>query len=211
MKKMMIATAALALVLSACGPESEVSTTSTTGEPQQESQAGTTSTPGGRIDDLPPATEAPDSTERGVTGRAKAEVPEGWTETRVDDVFDLRYNAGEAETDPMLSLAGEFGRFRMSRSAASVLIAEIQMGTPGFTIHSQRDIEVPGAGNAVRVDFSWGTEEDEAGVMDGMWILAVDQSDGYTIGLALSGGEGTLDEEDFDRVADSFELLPGEG
>ncbi|MFX0537468.1 hypothetical protein ACQBAT_00500 [Ornithinimicrobium sp. Y1847] len=213
-KKMIVMTAAVALMLTACGPESEVSSTSTTQDNVEaggSEDAGATQEPGGRIDNLPAATEAPDSTERGVTGRAQVEVPEGWTETHVDDLFNLRYQAGESETDPMLSLAGDFGRFRMSRSAASVLIAEIQMGTPGFTIHSQQDMDVPGASNAVRVNFSWGTEDEEAGVMDGMWILAVDSSNAQTIGLALSGGEDTLSEADFDRVADSFTMLPEQG
>jgi hypothetical protein len=208
-RTVIVLVAAAAMVLTGCGPESEVESMSTaTGSP--DAGAGATSTPEGRISDLPPATSAPESSERGVSGRAQVEVPEGWTEARVDDVFDVRYTAGTGEKDPLLSLAGDFGRFRMSRSAASVLISQIQMGTPGFTIHSQEDIEVEGASNAVRVDFSWGTAED-GGVFDGMWVMAVDTADGYTVGLALSGGEGELDEDDFDRAAESFRMLPADG
>lgn len=199
--------AALTLVLTACGPQTEVEPTSTGSSPA-DAGAAATSSPDGRISDLPAATSVPQDAARGVTGRAQAEVPEGWSESRVDDVFDLRYTAGPAETDPLLSLAGDFGRFNFSRSAASVLIAEIQMGTPGFTIHSQRDVDVPGAANAVRVDFSWGTEED-GGVFDGTWVLAVDD-DGHTIGLALSAGTGELTEREFDQVADSFRMLPAD-
>lgn len=204
MKKLMTVVAAT-LVLTACGPETEVETVDPTSTPA-DAGAPATSTPEGRISDLPPATSAPEDTARGVTGRAQVEVPEGWTEARVDDVFDLRYTAGPAETDPLLSVSGEFGRFHFSRSAASVLIAEIQMGTPGFTIHSQEDVDVPGAANAVRVDFSWGTEED-GGVSDGMWVLAVDDN-AYAIGLALSAGTGELSEREYDQIADSFTMLP---
>lgn len=207
MKKLMTV-AAVTLFLTACGPQTEVESMSTASS-SADAAATATSTPDGRISDLPSATSVPEDAVRGVTGRAQVEVPEGWTESRVDDVFDLRYTAGPAETDPLLSLAGNFGRFHFSRSAASVLIAEIQMGTPGFTIHSQRDVDVPGAANAVRVDFSWGTEED-GGVFDGMWILAVDDN-GHAIGLALSAGTGELTEREFDQVADSFRMLPADG
>ena len=198
---------AAAALLSACGPESEVEDVAATTNDAAPTTAGAGS---GRVSDLPPATEAPDSSERGVTGRAQVEVPEGWTEARVDDVFDLRYLSGEGARDPLLSLSGGYGRFQGARAGASTLIAQIQMGTPGFTIHGQDDIEVPGADSAVRVDFSFGTPEEEDGVFDGMWIVAVDSSDGHTIALALSGGDDQLDEDDFDDVAQTFQMLPGQ-
>lgn len=199
-----------ALLLGACGPELEVSSPAAepTAVPAPTAEAAaTTSSPPGRSGDLDTATSQPTRGQRGVTGRAQVEVPDGWTESSVDDAFDLRYLAGEADTDPMLSLAGDFGQFRMSRAAVSTLIAQMQIGTPGFTIHAQEDIEVQGANNAVRVDFSWGTEDD-GGVFDGMWVLAV-ADDGDTIALAYSGGAGEVTDVDKDALVDSFRLLPG--
>lgn len=202
-----LTTTVLAATLTACGPETQISSSGASSAPTTD-VTGPTSTPEGRISDLPAATQEPTSGERGVSGRASVEVPEGWTETRVDDTFDLRYLSGEGETDPLLSLAGDFGRFRMSRAAASTLIAQIQMGTPGFTIHSQEDVDVEGADNAVRVDFAWGTEED-GGVFEGMWVLAVGD-DGHTIALAYSGGQDEISDGDKDRFASSFTMLPAQ-
>ncbi|GAA1176271.1 hypothetical protein GCM10009584_17170 [Ornithinimicrobium humiphilum] len=197
----------LTLVLAACGPESEISDApQTTG-----ADAGGTMTEGpteSRVQDLPTATEAPDSSERGVTGRAQVEVPEGWTERRFDDAFSLRYLAGEGARDPMLAIAGDYGSFYGARAAVSTLIAQIQVGTPGFTIHSQEDIEVEGATSAVRVDFSFGTPEDEDGVFDAMWVVAVDNTTGDTIAVAYSGGDDQVEDKDLDRVADSLRMLP---
>lgn len=208
MRKTLTVVALMTLLLTACGPEVDIEDASS---PTAGGGAdGATSTPGGRIEDLPEATSEPTSSERGVSGRAKVEVPEGWTESRVDDVFDLRYLAGEAETDPLLSIAGDFGQFHGARAAVSTLIAQIQMGTPGFTIHSQEDVDVPGASSGVRVDFSWGTEED-GGVFDGMWLVAVDSSNGDTVAVAYSGGQDEVDEDDLDDVADSFTMLPAGG
>lgn len=206
MRRTLTTLAVVTLLLSACGPEVAIEDAGTQGG-STDAAAGT---PGGRIDDLPAATEAPSSTERGVTGRAQVAVPEGWTESRVDDVFDLRYLAGEAETDPLLSVSGDFGQFHGARAAVSTLIAQIQMGTPGFTIHSQQDIEVPGASSGVRVDFSWGTEED-GGLYDGTWLVATDSAAQQSIAVAISGGQGELDEDDVEAIAESFTMLPAAG
>ncbi|GGK80400.1 hypothetical protein [Ornithinimicrobium pekingense] len=200
----------LTLALGACGPESEI--TDADAPSQSTGQAGADPAPAtateSRVQDLPAATEAPDSTERGVTGRASVEVPEGWTERRFDDAFSLRYLEGEGARDPMLAIAGDYGSFYGARAAASTLIAQIQVGTPGFTIHSQEDIEVEGASSAVRVDFSFGTEEEQDGVFDAMWVVAVDSGTGDTIAVAYSGGDDRVEDEDLDAVAESVRMLP---
>ncbi|WP_157674330.1 hypothetical protein [Agrococcus carbonis] len=154
------------------------------------------------------AAPAPTAGERGVLGRASVDVPEGWEEQRGSDAFALRYFSGDGATDPQLSLADGFGSFHGARAAVSVLIAQAQTQLEGFTIHSQEDVEVPGSASAVRVDFSYGTPDDVDGVFDGMWITAVDRTDGHTIALAFSGGADEVDDAQLDAAADSFEMLP---
>ena len=207
MKRMLGAALVSMLLLTACGPQVEVSQM----DPVDVSdQPGSTGPPAGRVEGLAESTAAPEEgAVRGQTGRAVVDgIPQEWTETRVDDQFDLRYRAGEGSTDPLLSISGEFGSFGGARAGVSTLIAQIQMGTPGFTIHAQEDIEVLGASSAVRVDFSFGTPEDEDGVFDAMWIVAVDATNGDAIALALSGGEDVITEADFDQITEGFRMLP---
>lgn len=144
-----------------------------------------------------------------TTGRLKVGVPSGWTERRVEgDTFGLRYSDGDAEDATTLSLAGDFGPFGTARMGLGTLIGEIQTSTPGFRVESTTDIDVPGATTAVRLDFVYGTEE-ENGVFEGIWIVAADDETDQSIALALSGK--AIDDALASGVRSSLAMLSPDG
>lgn len=148
-------------------------------------------------------------TERTTTGRLGVDVPSGWSEWRVEgDVFGLRYSDGETDDAPTLSLAGDFGPHGTARVGLSTLIGEVQTSTPGFRVEGTTDIEVPGATSAVRLDFAYGTEE-ENGVFQGIWIVAADDRTDQSIALALSAR--AIDEEVASEVQSSLAMLSPDG
>lgn len=144
-----------------------------------------------------------------TTGRLRVGVPSGWTERRVEgDPFGLRYSDGDADDATTLSLAGDFGPFGTARVGLSTLIGGIQTSTPGFRVDGTTDIEVPGATSAVRLDFAYGTEE-ENGVFEGIWIVASDDRTDQSIALALSGR--TIDDDLASRVQSGLAMLSLDG
>lgn len=144
-----------------------------------------------------------------TTGRLRVGVPSGWTERRVEgDTFGLRYSDGDADDATTLSLAGDLGPFGTARVGLSTLIGGIQTSTPGFRVDGTTDIEVPGATSAVRLDFAYGTEE-ENGVFEGIWIVASDDKTDQSIALALSGR--TIDDDLASRVQSSLAMLSPDG
>lgn len=153
----------------------------------------------------PSATEAEAANARGVLGRASVDVPDGWEETDGDATFTLRYAQPDSATYEVIGIADDFGSFHGARAAASIFIAEAQMQVEGFRILSQDDIAVPGASSGVRVDFTFGPADDTS---DGMWVVAVDDSNGHSIAIAYSGGEAEVADAELDAIAESVELLP---
>ncbi len=149
-------------------------------------------------------------TARGQIGWLSVAVPEGWEETLVQDqLFSLRYlQTPDDQDSPSVSLAGEFGDYDTARVGLSTLIAEVQIGTPGFHVEETTDIDVPGATSAVRLDFVYGTEE-EGGVFEGMWIVASDEDTSRSVAVTVSGPaeESGVLEDVRDAVQDSMTLL----
>jgi len=145
--------------------------------------------------------------ERGVQGRASVDIPAGWEETQGDATFTLRYEQPESATHEAIGIADDFGRFQGARAGASIFIAQAQLQLEGFCIVSQEDIDVPGASSGVRVDFTFGPDGETS---DGMWLVAVDNSDGHSIAVAYSGGEREVDDAELDAIVASVELLPAD-
>lgn len=155
------------------------------------------------------ASDAGQQAERGTTGRLKVTPPDGWQEVvGNDDVFALRYTQSDEENAPTLALAGDFGEFGEARAGLSLLIGDIQTGTPGFRVKATTDIDVPGATSAVRLDFTYGTE-DTNGVFEAVWIVAADKNTHQSIALALSGSQ--LDPALLQQVQSSLVMLPAAG
>ena len=206
-----VATLSLVLVGCADTPSEDDwtsdSPTSSAGAPTDgaATEGSTTEEPGSTGDDgaLVP-------TARGEIGDLRVSVPEGWEETLVEgQLFSLRYlrDPGD-EASPTVSLAGRFGDYRTARVGLSTLIAEVQIGTPGFHVEKTTDIEVPGATSAVRLDFVYGTEED-GGTFEGMWIVASDEDTSRSVAVTVSGPteDASLLEDVRDEVQDSMTLL----
>ena len=212
LKRILTAGAALLLV-SACSSAEEVAPADT--PTQEESTATedaaeeTTDDTAQQTDDTAATTQdqeaAMEPTARGEIGRLKVDVPEGWEEWMADDpIFPLRYSEGDGDDAPTLSLSGYFGDYGTARVGLSTLIGDIQVGTPGFSVESTTDIEVPGATSAVRLDFVYGTEETN-GVFEGMWIVASDDETDTSVAVALSAAE--LDDDVRSQVQDSMTML----
>lgn len=144
-------------------------------------------------------------------GRMKVSVPEGWAEAPLqdDDTFPYQYRQGEGEDSPLLALSPDFGSFPAARPGLSMLMTYVQTGTPGFQVERTTDITVPGATSAVRLDFTYGTEENR-GVFEAVWIVASDGASEkpQTIALAISASD--LDEAAVETVVSSLQMLPAE-
>lgn len=208
--------ATLSLVLVGCANDTPSEDDWTTDTPT--STAGAAPTPS-EDDATGTASEEPSSDEgdeplaptaRGEIGDLRVTVPEGWEETLVEDqLFSLRYlrDPGD-QASPTVSLAGRFGDYRTARVGLSTLIAEVQIGTPGFHVEKTTDIEVQGATSAVRLDFVYGTEED-GGTFEGMWIVASDEDTSRSVAVTVSGPteDASLLEDVRDEVQDSMILL----
>lgn len=143
---------------------------------------------------------------RGQSGRLRVAVPEGWQEeTLSDQLFSLRYVQTPGDPDSVtVSLAGEFGPYDTARVGLSTLVAEVQVGTPGFSVEETTDIDVPGATSAVRLDFVYGTEED-GGTFEGMWIVASDADTDESVAVAVSGP--TVEDSLLEEAQDSMTML----
>ena len=143
------------------------------------------------------------------SGRLETGVPDGWTQTSdTDGQFTHRFVAGPGEGQPTLALSPEFGNFSTARVGMTALIGDIQIGTPGFRVLRTTDIDVPGATSAVRLDFSYGTEETR-GVFGGTWIVAADERTNDAVAVALSA-PAPLDRALADRIQASLVMHPRE-
>ncbi|MEV5355148.1 hypothetical protein [Streptomyces sp. NPDC052693] len=163
----------------------------------------------------------------GSSGSGAAEVPDGWGTLRTKGV-DVSYPKGYAQQsaaergkhNAAAAVRTEGGRkvsvitvqlgFTEAASAEQAAIAAEAGIQLGAKVRGQKDVELAGADEAKRIDFSFAATGEDGGPakgtpVEGVILTGLDSSD-TAFAIRVDAARGTLPEADLDRIIDSVEV-----